>query len=161
LCGWNSITNSGIESRHQVSGDQLQFAGDPYVVARWRQARIVEEQNPNQALRALDFLSSAERKFSRYYCSNFCYLCLCVDPFRMRILNGIIGQRNNQDFFSIDCAAVKEEGWGGTKLEGFEAAWWPPCVPARASAQSLYLGGVAVCGIALCCVLGWCCELDF
>jgi hypothetical protein len=44
--GWNSITNSGIESRHQVSGDQLQFAGDPYVAARWRQARIVEGTKP-------------------------------------------------------------------------------------------------------------------
>jgi hypothetical protein len=37
----------------------------------------------------------------------------------MRILNGIIGRRNNQSFFSIDCAVVKEEGWGGNKAWRF------------------------------------------
>jgi hypothetical protein len=35
----------------------------------------------------------------------------------MRILNGIIGRRNKQSFFSIDCAAVKEEGWAEQSLE--------------------------------------------
>lgn len=37
----------------------------------------------------------------------------------MKLLNGIIGRRNNQSFFSVDCAAVKEEGWGESKAWRF------------------------------------------